>query len=123
MNKFLLLLVFIFSFVYLFLSIRQPYGSYDEGLTLYGAKLVSTGSVPYRDFWTLYPPGQFLNIALLFKMFGISAFVERIYDVAVRSFLVTTVFYILLARSLRIFAFLVSTNDVSEHKIGQNTRI
>lgn len=53
---------------------------YDEGLVVYGAQRVLEGDVPYRDFWTLYAPGQFYVLALLFKLFGPSLIVERLYS-------------------------------------------
>jgi hypothetical protein len=60
---------------------------YDEGIVLVGADRVLQGHVLYRDFWSMYPPGQFYTLAFLFKLFGTSVLVERIYDLAVRSLL------------------------------------
>ena len=60
---------------------------YDEGIVLAGADRVLQGDVPYRDFWSMYPPGQFYTLAFLFKLFGTSVLVERIYDLAIRSLL------------------------------------
>jgi hypothetical protein len=62
---------------------------YDEGLILVGAMRVAAGEVPHRDFYANYGPGQFYTLALLFHWFGSSIFVERIYDLAVRSAIVT----------------------------------
>jgi hypothetical protein len=52
-------------------------GAYDEGVLLTGAHLVLRGEVPYRDFYSNYPPGIFLLLAGLFKLFGVSVAVER----------------------------------------------
>lgn len=60
---------------------------YDEGIILAGADRVLQGHIPYRDFWSMYPPGQFYTLAVLFKLFGSSVLVERVYDLAVRSLL------------------------------------
>ena len=42
------------------------------------------GEVPYRDFWVVYAPGQFYVLAGLFKLFGESILVARLWDVLVR---------------------------------------
>ena len=31
---------------------------YDEELVVYGASRILDGNIPYRDYWTTYPPGQ-----------------------------------------------------------------
>ncbi len=35
-----------------------------------GAIRVLDGDIPYRDFWTMYAPGQFYAVAALFRLFG-----------------------------------------------------
>jgi hypothetical protein len=50
---------------------------YDEGVAVYGAERVASGEVPYRDFWTIYAPGDLYLIAGLFKLFGPRLVVER----------------------------------------------
>jgi 4-amino-4-deoxy-L-arabinose transferase-like glycosyltransferase len=50
---------------------------YDEGLLLTGARLVSRGAVPYRDFYSNYPPGIFVLIATLWELTGVKAIVLR----------------------------------------------
>ncbi|MCH7548575.1 MAG: glycosyltransferase family 39 protein, partial [Candidatus Krumholzibacteriota bacterium] len=67
--------------------LQIPLSVYDEGIVLTGADRVSKGHVPYADFWSMYPPGQFYTLAFLFKVFGTSVLVERVYDVFVRSLL------------------------------------
>lgn len=64
---------------------RRSLGLYDEGVIVYGAARVLDGEVPHRDFWSVYPPGQFLAIAGLFKIFGPSLLVERVWDAFVRA--------------------------------------
>ncbi len=64
---------------------RSALNFYDEGVVVYGAQRVLEGDRPYRDFWVLYPPGQFWVIAALFKLFGSSILVERGWDIAVRA--------------------------------------
>jgi hypothetical protein len=53
------------------------YGVYDEGLILYGAERVLSGDIPYADFWTLYAPGQYYLLAMLFSWFEPLIVVER----------------------------------------------
>jgi hypothetical protein len=50
---------------------------YDEGVAVYGAERVLHGEVPYRDFWTIYAPGDLYLLAALFKTFGPRLIVER----------------------------------------------
>ncbi len=41
-----------------------------------GALRVLAGEVPYRDFWSMYAPGQFWAQALVFRAFGVSYLVQ-----------------------------------------------
>jgi hypothetical protein len=61
----------------LWVKLREPIGIYDEGILLTDAEMVLAGKVAYRDFYTNYPPGVFLMLAGLFKLFGSSILVER----------------------------------------------
>jgi hypothetical protein len=67
---------------------------YDEGVIVYGAQRILQGEVPYRDFWGLYPPGQFLAVAALFKAFGSSLLVERAWDTVLRAAIAALVYLI-----------------------------
>jgi len=78
--------------------IQMPLNVYDEGIILAGADRILKGHLPYRDFWSMYPPGQFYALALLFKLFGSSVLVERIYDLTVRSLL--SIFSFLITKKL-----------------------
>ncbi|MBZ0090251.1 MAG: hypothetical protein K8H90_07730, partial [Thermoanaerobaculia bacterium] len=68
---------------------RSSVGVYDEGDVLYGAQRVLQGGVPYRDFWAIYGPAQYWVVAALFKLFGSSILVERLWDSLVRAGLAT----------------------------------
>ena len=46
------------------------------GVSTVGAERVLRGDIPYRDFWTMYAPGHFYLLALLFKIFGSHLIVE-----------------------------------------------
>ena len=53
---------------------------YDEGIILAGSLRVMNGEVPYRDFWAMYPPGNFYINAWLFSVFGEQAYWNRLFD-------------------------------------------
>ena len=59
-------------------TIRRGIGPHDEGLMLEAGARIARGQLPYRDFWTNYPPGQWLVIAGLDKVFGASLLSWRI---------------------------------------------
>lgn len=46
------------------------------GVSTIGAERVLNGEIPYRDFWTMYAPGHFYLLALLFRVFGTHLLVE-----------------------------------------------
>jgi len=57
----------------------------DEGIYLDGARRILAGQMPYRDFFVLTGPGTFWNVAVFFKLFGVSLASARallIFDVA-----------------------------------------
>lgn len=75
----------------------QP-GVYDEGLIVCGAERVAHGQVPYRDFYTGYPPAQFYTIAAVFRAFGTTLLAERVWDTLWRMAIVGLV-YVLIGRA------------------------
>jgi hypothetical protein len=86
--------VFLISYLTLFLEMsRRPY-KYDEGIVLTAAMRVAAGQLPHRDFYAIYGPAQFYVLAGLFKSFGESLLVERLYDLFIKAFLVTSVYTI-----------------------------
>ena len=58
--------------VYSILFNRTNVLSHSIGYNLYASERVLEGSVPYRDFHTLYPPATFYLNAMLFKWLGVS---------------------------------------------------
>jgi len=79
-------------------------GIYDEGLALFGADRVLRGDVPYRDFWTIYGPGNFYALAALFHVFGEQVLVKRGFDIASRTAIIVNVYAIVRRSSGRAVA-------------------
>ena len=77
-------------------GIGTPLNVYDEGNLLTAAQRVLQGDVPYRDFWSAYPPGQMLVVAAIMSMTGPDVLGPRVYDVVVRA--ATVIVTYLLAR-------------------------
>jgi hypothetical protein len=71
-------------------------GPYDEGNTLCAATRTLAGEVPYRDFWSLHPPGTTWLLVAAFRVFGATLGVERAVKLAVVALAAALVF--LLAR-------------------------
>ena len=86
--------VFGIAFVFLLATMNRAIGLYDEGVILFGAVRVMSGDVPYRDFYANYGPAQFYALAALFKVFGPSVLVSRIWDLHIRAFSVLVVYLI-----------------------------
>lgn len=78
----------------LLLPIKAPFNIYDEGFAVLNATRILSGDRPYRDFWTIYPPGQFYVLAAWFKVFGTSLMTARVYDTLVRLAVLTSVYLI-----------------------------
>lgn len=70
--------IFFIGLLILFLSIPFNVNIYDEGLVLTGAMMVKNGLLPYKDFWTIYAPGQFYLNALILSYFPKSIEAVRI---------------------------------------------
>lgn len=82
------------SYLILFIGMSLQPNVYDEGIILTGAMRVVAGQLPHQDFYANYGPGQFYLIAGLFKLFGQSVFVERLYDLFLRALVVALVYLI-----------------------------
>ncbi|MGC8971545.1 MAG: hypothetical protein ACP5K2_05000 [bacterium] len=111
-SKIVFLVVLALSIGYLYGGIRINYNIYDEGIVVYGASRILKGDIPYRDFWTMYAPGQFYTIALLFKLLGTSLFVTRIYSATINFLLVLLVYLIIKKISnhrIALLSFILST--------------
>jgi hypothetical protein len=96
--------VFLMAYAVLFIGMSLIPNLYDEGLMLTGAMRVLAGQIPHQDFYANYGPGQFYTIAGLFKLFGESILVERLYDLFVRAVIVALVYRIVLSYCRRSIA-------------------
>lgn len=88
------LLVFMVSFLALFLGMRRYPLPYDEGIVLTGAMRVAAGQVPHRDFYSIYGPADLYLPAALFKMFGPSLLIVRLLDLFIEAITVVAMFII-----------------------------
>jgi hypothetical protein len=86
--------IFACAFVFLLITMDKYVNQYDEAIILVGATRVISGDVPYRDFYSIYGPGQFYVLAAMFKLFGPSVLVERLWDLLIRSCTVLVVYLI-----------------------------
>lgn len=92
--------VFFASYVILFAGMNLRPNIYDEGIVLTDAMRVVAGQIPHQDFYCNYGPGQFYVIAGLFKIFGQSVLVERLYDLFIKA-LIAAFVYLLASRYCR----------------------
>ncbi len=59
--------------------------TYDEGILLsHTWVLLTQGGLPFRDFYTQYPPGIYVLLAAIWKVFGISVMADRILSEVLR---------------------------------------
>ncbi|HEY7436450.1 MAG TPA: hypothetical protein VIE41_15020 [Methylomirabilota bacterium] len=86
------------ALAYILAGFHHGISFHDEAVPVYGAARILVGDLPYRDFWTMYAPGQFFLLAGLFKLFGPSLAVERV-TTAVAMFGTSVVAYVI-ARQL-----------------------
>jgi hypothetical protein len=77
LDRWIALLLFISSCLYLRLFYDYTLLNADEGIVLQGAQRIIEGQVLYRDFFSFYTPGSYYWMALLFRIFGSSLLVGR----------------------------------------------
>lgn len=66
---------------------------FDEGIIATGAGLILDGKLPYRDFHSVYGPGQYYLTAALFSLFGKDLLVIHISHAILLAVLGLVVFY------------------------------
>ncbi len=82
-DKIILLILATACLFYLAFDANRDVNIYDEGVAVYGAQRICDGEMPYRDFWTMYAPGNFYILAGIFKIFGSTLNVARTWSVLV----------------------------------------
>src|SRR4029434_508065 len=71
-------LAWLLGLVAFLLLAHAAFFALPHGKIVVGAERILEGEIPYRDFWTMYAPGQFYLLALMFKIFGTHLLVEVI---------------------------------------------
>jgi hypothetical protein len=99
------LVLFAVAWAVMFAVTPGDVGLYDEGLVLTGAMRVGAGELPHRDFFANYGPGQFYALAFLFKLFGPSVIVERLWDAAIKALIAVLCFVMVRRRCRYVVAF------------------
>jgi len=61
---------FFIAFLFFFQVFCSPLNVYDEGIVLVNAKRLLQGETYLKDFWTIYPKGQYWIFESLMKIFG-----------------------------------------------------
>ncbi|MBR6976002.1 MAG: hypothetical protein IKH84_03775 [Ottowia sp.] len=74
---------------------------YDNGIIVSGADAILQGKLPYKDFWTMYAPGQFYLVALLFRIFEPQLFIACLIGIVSKAVMVT-LGYMMLRRHLSV---------------------
>jgi hypothetical protein len=90
----LLSLYFLCVLGFLCIPLRIWVNVYDEGLAVLNGAQVLVDEVPYRDFWTVYPPGQSYALAAAYSLLGKSLLAARAYDTLIRFVLVVGVYLV-----------------------------
>ncbi|MDY3362867.1 hypothetical protein JSO59_002340 [Riemerella anatipestifer] len=78
MNVLVNLRYFLFALI-LLPTLTFPIHIYDEGVVLVNAQRIINGDMPYKDFWSIYTPGQFYMYSL-FLMITDNLLVIRILE-------------------------------------------
>ena len=80
------------------------------GTTVVGAQSILAGELPYRDFWSMYAPGQFFLTAGIFRVFGEQLWIQGLAVVVLRAVAALLVFR--LARRLGVTHGLAFTTSM-----------
>ncbi|HEX3914560.1 MAG TPA: glycosyltransferase family 39 protein [Steroidobacteraceae bacterium] len=100
--------IFTIAFLVILASMNRSVNLYDEGVVVTDATRVLAGEVIHRDFYANYGPAQFYILAALFKLFGPTILVARLWGVLVKASIVVAV-YLLGRRVMPVAWALVSS--------------
>jgi len=111
----LFFVLFIITTAIISTALSKYWGPYDEGIVTVAAERLLNGEVPYKDFFIImYPPGQVFILAVLYKLFGVSIEIGRMYTGGVQVVIAMTSFLICRALtgktwiSVCVWAFIVT---------------
>ncbi len=76
-ERYIALVIFLLSFLYLCIFRRHSWVDPDEGIILQGAQRILDGQVLYQDFFSFFTPGSYYFFALIFRLFGDSYLVAH----------------------------------------------
>lgn len=111
-NKILIIfLALLFGLIYFVIHYQEQFiglEHFDEGIRVFSAQNILEGKLPYRDFISLYPPGYFAYIALIFKLFGTTLLNHRMAELFLHSIVVALVIYLCSDNTSFIFGILVA---------------
>lgn len=85
---------------------------FDDGLQAYGADRVARGAVLYRDVFTIYGPGRYYLIALVFKVLGTSMLTYRLVMLFLWAMTAVVTYYLSLHLMIAPFAFVVGFTTI-----------
>jgi hypothetical protein len=85
-------MIFTAAFLVIFSSMNRALNLYDEGVIVTGATRVLAGEVLHRDFYANYGPAQFYILAALFKLFGPTILIARLWGVLVKASTVVIIY-------------------------------
>jgi hypothetical protein len=109
LRKFFTLLgIFVLVFSFNLLFYKKGLNPLDEGNLLHLAQRVLAGDMPYRDFFWIMMPLAFYLQAFLFKIFGVSVLVSRLFLVVLISLVAVMIYYLTNKVTPTIFALLAS---------------
>ncbi|MEY2542877.1 MAG: hypothetical protein QOE81_338, partial [Verrucomicrobiota bacterium] len=73
-------------------AFQSPGQPLDEGMTLVHPEMVLKGRLPYRDFESIYGPGNIFILSAAYSVFGTNIFVERAVGLIYRLLILLAIF-------------------------------
>src|SRR2546428_8380528 len=73
-------------------AFHSPAIPMDEGMVLVYPEMILKGQLPYRDFESIYGPGNVLILSAAYATFGTNIFVERAVGLIYRLLILLAIF-------------------------------
>src|SRR5216684_6520112 len=93
-KPFVFILVAALLVIALWPAFQSPGTPEDEGIALVYPEMLLKGRLPYRDFETIYGPGNLLILSAGYSVFGTNIFVERAIGLVYRLVILLGIFSI-----------------------------